>query len=156
MLLVVDQYCYPLVGKGEPTWPNKAFVADSFKNEILSVCEPLVLLVPETASLKNMSARPSGFFPCLHHIARSIEDEIVNHQMDVRRVPPPGRITLLPSPSLAWRTIPLNPQVLASFTRNRYPRGYQEELDLFFRVFDFQKLKVEGYCITCSQDMHRG
>lgn len=153
---MVDQYCYPLVGKGKPTWPKRAFVTDSFKKEVLSVCEPLVSLVPEPASLKNLSARPSGFFPCLHHIARSIEDEIVNHQMDVRRVPPPKRVTLLSSASLAWRTIPLNPQVLATFSRSKCPRGYQEELELFLQVFDFRRLKIEGYCITCSQDMYRG
>jgi hypothetical protein len=93
----------------------------------------------------QLSVDPGYFIPFLLSLNDELEKEHIDHKpYDVRRLPLPRRFQVLPNPSAHWRFVTLSVNVLSSFcVKQSLPRGYQSQLELFFRVFKFQKLRFK-------------
>ncbi|KAL0146424.1 hypothetical protein V8B55DRAFT_1431939 [Mucor lusitanicus] len=141
---VVDKFAYPYVGRGFAEWPSKPFVNDDFKATVKRMCTPLQSLVVSPATLENMSANPQDYFLCLKQVSVAIEEQHSNHAMDVRRVPPPRAFALLPTPTIRWPTVSLSCDAISSFMRKPRRRGYNQQLQLYYDIFDFSKLGFES------------
>ncbi|CEG73157.1 hypothetical protein RMATCC62417_08590 [Rhizopus microsporus] len=142
---IAYDYCYQSVCKGEPKWPQGATFTQETKTTVDEVCLPLQQLITKQVTLKELSASPSTFLPCILYILSKYEAEHKdNHAYDVRRLPLPRLFAALPSPSLHWRFVNISANFLSAFVKEALPRGYSDQLRMFYRVFNFKKLRINS------------
>ena len=92
--------------------------------------------------MKELSADPGHFVPFLFLINKHMEQERIEHKpFDVRRLPLPKLFSVLPAANTKWRFITLNVNALSSFVNHPRPKGYQEQFDMYFRVFNFKNIR---------------
>ncbi|KAK4510683.1 dTDP-fucopyranose mutase [Mucor velutinosus] len=125
---IAKDYSYQYVCQGDPIWPNdltipSGFLEDAIKNRVDQECESV--------------------YKCLEHILNQYEGEHeLHHAFDVRRLPIPRLFSILPTPSVHWRSLAISANALSVFVKNPLPRGYANQLRLFYQVFNF---KLLGY-----------
>lgn len=145
--IIVKDYCYQYVCQGEPIWPNNVALSanlteDMLRDRVNQECEPVRVLINQRISLITLSSAPERAYKCLEYILNQYEDEHSQHHLfDVRRLPLPRLFTILPKPSVRWRFVTISANALSVFVRERLPRGYVNQLELFQRVFNFSILK---------------
>ena len=137
---IAVKYCYQYICQGDPVWPESNTIkGDTVRQEVDQFCQPLKEILNIEATLKTLSGSPGKFVPLLMHLLSDIESEHNNHcKYDVRRLPLPRRFSVFPAPSLHWRSITLSINALSAFLPGeKLPRGYDDQLRLFFKVLKF-------------------
>lgn len=139
-------YCYQFICQGDPVWPENNLVNDEVKAVVESICVPLRQMLNRKVTLRELARSPSTFVKFLLHINTQIEREIKLHNAyDVRRPPLPKLLNVLSSPTTHWRFITISMNALSSFARKPLTQGYQNQLQLFYEVFNFKKLRYNKY-----------
>lgn len=142
--LIVKEYCYQYVCRGEPKWPTGVALSDDLKLKIRNECDPLRDHTTESVSLKSLSASPGNYIRCFSHILSAYEEEHRNHSpFDVRRLPLPRLFSISPKPSCRCRFVNISVNALSCFVKESLPRGYENQLQMFHRIFDFTKLRFK-------------
>lgn len=142
--LIVKEYCYQYVCRGEPKWPTGVALSDDLKLKIRNECDPLRDHTTESVSLKSLSASPGNYICCFSHILSAYEEEHRNHSpFDVRRLPLPRLFSISPKPSCRCRFVNISVNALSCFVKESLPRGYENQLQMFHRIFDFTKLRFK-------------
>lgn len=138
---IVDNYCYQYICRGSPQWPDHELLNESMKTYINRFCYPLRELLNTRVSLTELSAAPEKFIPFLFHLVRLQENQSESlSENDIK----PRSISALPRPKLHWRFITVNLQALTAFVGvGTRPSGYVDQLKLFYRVFDFHRLRYK-------------
>lgn len=121
--------------------------------------------IPRPVTLISLSTSPGAYLPMLSHILRKYEryhqdhlgspNEQRSEQQDRGEeghgedstepqdlVYLPRLFSLCPVPSLKWRFIAINPNVLSAFAQIRLPTTYEAKLEMFNSVFDLTRLKI--------------
>lgn len=102
------------------------------KAAVHDMCIPWKQELDEQVTLKNLAKNPSKFLPFLLYLNTELEWEIEEHRAyDVRRLPLPKLLSVLPKPSTHWRSITISVNALSCFTKTSLPRGFLEQL-LYF------------------------
>jgi hypothetical protein len=138
---IAKEFCYQMVCQGDPVWPKNIQLSEGQKARIKEVCTPLASHIDVKVTLKSLSASPGKFVPSLAYILSEYEREHLAHNhYDVRRLPLPRLFAISPSPSFCWRFVTISVNSLCCFTKEKLPRGYNAQLDLFYKYFDFKSL----------------
>ncbi|KAI8968532.1 hypothetical protein BDF20DRAFT_839628 [Mycotypha africana] len=141
---VTSDFCYQEICQGKPKWPTDDYLTEDIKAKIQTFCEPWKKKLGKKVNMKTLSADPGSFVPFLLSLNAEFEREHDDHKsFDVRRRPLPKLLSLLPKVSVHWRFITLSVNALSSFVKRSLPRNYQSQLELFFHVFDFKKLRYK-------------
>ncbi|KAI8967153.1 hypothetical protein BDF20DRAFT_928839, partial [Mycotypha africana] len=141
---VTSDFCYQEICQGKPKWPTDDYLTKDIKAKIQTFCEPWKKKLGKKVNMKTLSADPGSFVPFLLSLNAEFEREHDDHKpFDVRRRPLPKLLSLLPKVSVQWRFITLSVNALSSFVKRSLPRNYQSQLELFFNVFDFKKLRYK-------------
>ncbi|KAI8979512.1 hypothetical protein BDF20DRAFT_940138, partial [Mycotypha africana] len=135
-------YCYQVICKGEPNWPDRIMLSKEDKSKIEMLCKSFEKLITEKVTLLSLSSDPAKFTKALWHILSSYEKEHDEHAAyDVRRLPLPKRFFPFPLPSLHWRFISISINSLLPFMfPGTPPKGYTNQLEKFYQVFSFKKM----------------
>ncbi|GAA5812687.1 hypothetical protein MFLAVUS_006144 [Mucor flavus] len=142
----VHEYCYQRICGGSPALPeNVPEIYNEKKQEIDEICQELIATdIPRPVTLQSLTASPGSYIPILATILQKNEQEhtrITSNELDET---PPRLFSLVPAPSLKWRFIDINANVLAAFTRKKLSDMYATKLEMFQKVFDFKKLKIDS------------
>ncbi|KAG2203207.1 hypothetical protein INT46_008991 [Mucor plumbeus] len=138
---VAKEFCYQMVCQGNPVWPKSIQLSEGEQSRIKEVCMPLSTHIDVQVTLKSLSASPGKFVRFLAYILSEYEREHLAHNpYDVRRLPLPRLFTISPSPSFRWKFVTISTNSLCCFTKEKLPRGYNAQLDLFYKYFDFKGL----------------
>ncbi|GAA5813881.1 hypothetical protein MFLAVUS_007369 [Mucor flavus] len=143
---IVHEYCYQRICGGSPAWPEDVpEIYNEMKQEIDEICQELIIIdIPRPVTLQSLAASPGSYIPILATILQKNEQEhtrITSNELDET---PPRLFSLVPTPSLKWRFININANVLAAFTRKKLPDTYATKLEMFQQVFEFKKLKIDS------------
>lgn len=142
--LTVKEYCYQYVCRGEPKWPTSIDLSEENKLRIIDHCNTLRNLSDESISLKSLSASPGNYVRWFSYILSVYEEDHRAHSLyDVRRLPLPKRFSITPVPSFRCKFVTVSANALSSFIKGTRPTGYEGQLELFYRVFDFTKLRFK-------------
>jgi hypothetical protein len=134
--LMVKDFYYQQLCHGNPTWPKSVKVDQQTKDAINATLKPLKDLIPGPVNLKTLSGDTETFFNCYAKILERYETVHANHKsFDVRRLKLPKLFSILPKPSLKWRFITVSINSLSCFVKETIPRGYENQLKMFDRVF---------------------
>ncbi|KAI8094995.1 uncharacterized protein B0P05DRAFT_502906 [Gilbertella persicaria] len=116
------------------------------KRRIDELCLPLKNKLDARVSIKSLADNPGSFIPLLFHILAVFEREHQSHKaFDVRRLPLPRLFNVFPSLSCHWRSVTISVNALAAFLPGEpLPRGYNDQLNLFYKVFDFKPLRTKS------------
>ncbi|GAA5817815.1 hypothetical protein MFLAVUS_011372 [Mucor flavus] len=149
---IVHEYCYRRICGGSPAWPEDVpEIYNEKKQEIDEICQELITIdIPRPVTLQSLAASPGSYIPTLATILQKNEQEharITSNELDET---PPRLFSLVPAPSLKWRFIDINANVLAAFTRKKLPDTYATKLEMFQQVFDFKKLKIYRFKVAFS------
>lgn len=76
---ITYDYCYQYVCKEEPKWPQGATFTHETKTAVDEACLPLQQLITTQVALKELSASPSAFLPCIYyrHMKQSIKSTML-------------------------------------------------------------------------------
>ncbi|KAI8076391.1 uncharacterized protein B0P05DRAFT_137620 [Gilbertella persicaria] len=144
---IVIKYGYQYVCQGEAVWPEQKSLEDPMiKRRIDELCPPLKNKLDARVSMKSLADNPGFFVPLLFHILAVFEREHQSHKaFDVRRLPLPRLFNIFASPSCHWRSVIISVNALAAFLPGEpLPRGYNDQLHLFYKVFDFKPLRIKS------------
>ncbi|KAI8047943.1 uncharacterized protein B0P05DRAFT_576127 [Gilbertella persicaria] len=144
---IVTEYGYQYVCQGEAVWPEQKSLEDPMiKRRIDELCLPLKNKLDARVSIKSLADNPGFFVPLLFHILAVFEREHQSHKaFDVRRLLLPRLFNVFPSPSCHWRSVIISVDALAAFLPGQpLPRGYNDQLHLFYKVFDFKPLRIKS------------
>ena len=146
-------YVYQKVCQGDPVWPQGPIFTEEKKRVVDEIFLPLKNTIPSRVTLATLSEYPNIFLPCLLNIISEYEIEHKNHKAyDVRRLPLPRLFSLSPTPDIHWRFVNISANALAPFIKESLPRGYENQLNMFRRVFDFKKLRLKYDITLCIFD----
>jgi hypothetical protein len=136
-------YCYQNICGGTPVWPEKLSEIYNDKMQAIDqVCQDIsVTKMPKPVTPESLSESPGAYVPMLTSIMKKYE--LLHQQQSSQDENLPRLFSLTPVPSLRWRFISINPNALAAFARISLPSTYEGKLDMFNRVFDFKKLKID-------------
>ncbi|CEP17611.1 hypothetical protein [Parasitella parasitica] len=153
--LVVKEYCYQYVFRGEPKWPTSIDPSNKGKLKIRDSCNTLRNLSNESISLKSLSAFLGNYVRWFSYILSIYkEDHRAHSPFDVRQLPLPRRFSITPIPSCRCKFVTVSASALSSFIKGTRPTGYEGQLELLYRVFNFTKLRFrdtkEYYDLTGS------
>ncbi|KAI9483863.1 MAG: hypothetical protein EXX96DRAFT_477245, partial [Benjaminiella poitrasii] len=142
---IAEKYCYQLICQGTPEWPNTTndLNIQDIRQRITNFCLPLKDLLNIRATLVTLSQSPDKTIPLLLFLLAELEQDHRNSTpYDVRRLPLPRLSSVLPSPTYHWRLITISANALNAFLPGQsLPRGYVDQLQLFYTVFKFYKLR---------------
>ncbi|KAI8987275.1 hypothetical protein BDF20DRAFT_255001 [Mycotypha africana] len=142
---VVNLFCYQEIVGGEPSWPASIHLTEEVKSNIIAFCQPWKQRMGKRINLTTLSVNPGCFVPFLFLINDELEKEHAAHKSyDVRRLPLPRLFSVLPTASIRWRFVTVSVSALSCFTRQKLSRGYQDQLELFYRIFRFQSLRYRN------------
>ncbi|KAG2202343.1 hypothetical protein INT46_004668 [Mucor plumbeus] len=138
---IAKEFCYQMVYQGNPVWPKNIQLSEGEQSRIKEACIPLSTHIDVQVTLKSLSASPEKFVRSLAYILPEYEREHLAHNpYDVRRLSLPRLFTISPSPSFRWKFVTIIVNSLCCFTKEKLPRGYNAQLDLFYKYFDFKGL----------------
>lgn len=98
--------------------------------------------MPKPVTPQSLSKSPGAYIPMLSSILRKQESISLNLSTDEAA---PRLFSLAPLPSLKWRFITINSNVLAAFSGKRLPSTYEEKLNMFNQVFNLKRFKIDRY-----------
>jgi hypothetical protein len=101
--------------------------------------------IPRPLDSKALAASPGAYIPALKYMLKQMEEPhkaARNGKRSDTQVLP-RLFSLFPNPSLGWRFIPLNAEMLVSFfpaiEKATGPSKYHE---IFWKIFDFGKFRI--------------
>ncbi|KAI9018614.1 hypothetical protein CLU79DRAFT_837201 [Phycomyces nitens] len=101
-------------------------------------------MVSKPVTQVELSANPGNCISFLMSLNAELEQEHIDHKpYDVRKLPLPRRFCILPKPLFHWRFVTISVNSLSCFVKLPLPRGYQAQLEMFFRIFKFEKLRFK-------------
>ena len=137
-------YVYQYVCQGVSVWPQGLVFTEERKQIVDETFLSLKNMIPTRVTLTTLSEPPDSFVPCLLNILSEYEIEHKNHKVyDVRRLPLPKLFSLSPTLGMHWRFVNISANALAPFIKETLPQGYQNQLNMFYRVFHFKKLRLK-------------
>lgn len=98
--------------------------------------------MPKPVTLESFFKSPGAYIPTLSKILKKHEE--VYYEPQGGQVLP-RLFSLVPTPSFKWRFISINPNSLSAFTSIQLPNSYEGKFEMFKKVFDFSRLKVDRY-----------
>ncbi|KAI9267687.1 hypothetical protein EDC94DRAFT_688628 [Helicostylum pulchrum] len=140
---VASKYCYRLVYQGSPEWPNDITLAGTIKEQITMFCLLLRNLLNSQMTLSTLSNPQKNFVPFLLHILSKLEEEHQSYNSFDVRLPLQKLPSILPRASLHWRFIALNIGYLATFVKEKKPKGFNGQIGMFYRISNFKKLRYK-------------
>ena len=144
--VIAEKYCYQFVCGGNPVWRNSCSLTEEHKEQVKSICLPLKELLPMEVTLVTLSKHTQRFVPLLSHILSYFEAEHAgSNPDDTARLPLPGLFGLFPNPSMHFRSITMNINAICAFLSLTLPRAYNDQLEIFQRVMNFNKLRYSKY-----------
>ncbi|KAG1061342.1 hypothetical protein G6F41_012281 [Rhizopus arrhizus] len=152
-VIKIVPYVYQRVCQGVPVWPQGPVFTKERKQIVDETFLPLKNRIPTRVTLTTLSGSPNSFVPCLLNILSEYEIEHNNHKAyDVRRLPLPRLFSLSPTPGMHWRFVNISANALAPFIKETLPQGYQNQLNMFYRVFNFKKLRLSMDDLTPNEN----
>ncbi|KAG0875676.1 hypothetical protein G6F15_010288 [Rhizopus arrhizus] len=110
-------------------------------------------MIQTRVTLTTLPGSPNSFVPCLLNILSEYEIEHNNHKAyDVRRLPLPRLFSLSPTPGMHWRFVNISANALALFIKETLSQGYQNQLNMFYRDFNFKKLRLNMDDLTPNEN----
>lgn len=142
-----------------PVWPTD--LSEDYNNHKVAIdviCDELLLIrIPKPVTPVNLSKSPGSYLPMLAHILKVNErqhqqqqdqqqqDQQQQDQQQQAQQQLPRLFSLCPQPSFKWRFITVNPNCLAALAGIKLATDYKGKLNMFNKVFDFKKLKIDRY-----------
>ncbi|KAK9717988.1 hypothetical protein K7432_005821 [Basidiobolus ranarum] len=114
---------------------------------IEEICRELSAIdMPKPVTLVTLSASPGAYIPMLASITRKYERQYqLQQRLAQESQDLPRLFSLCPVPSLKWRFITVNPNALSSFSGIKMPTTYEAKLEMFNKVFDFKRLRLDSF-----------
>lgn len=142
---IVHEYCYQKICGGSASWPEDLPQAYNDKRpQIDDFCLTLSNMnIPRPVTLQTLSASPGAYIPMLATILQKNEEENTRITSNRLNEVPPRLFSLTPVPSMKWRFIDINPNVLSAFARKSKASSYAGKLEMFQQVFDLDRVKVD-------------
>ncbi|KAG1307128.1 hypothetical protein G6F64_007054 [Rhizopus arrhizus] len=110
-------------------------------------------MIQTRVTLTTLPGSPNSFVPCLLNILSEYEIEHNNHKAyDVRRLPLSRLFSLSPTPGMHWRFVNISANALALFIKETLSQGYQNQLNMFYRDFNFKKLRLNMDDLTPNEN----
>ncbi|KAG0931403.1 hypothetical protein G6F30_011222 [Rhizopus arrhizus] len=127
-------YVYQHVCQGVSAWSQGPVFTEERKQIVGETLLPLKNMIPTRVTLTTLSESPNSFVPCLLNILSEYEIEHNNHKAyDVRRLPLPKLFS-------------------CHQLRETLPQGYQNQLNMFYRVFNFKELRLSMDELTPNEN----
>ena len=124
-------------------WPQGPVFTEEREQIVGETFLSLRNILPTRVTLTTLSEFPNSFVPCLLNILSEYEIEYNNYKAyDVWRLPLPRLFSLSPTPGMHWRFVNISANALAPFIKETLPQDYQNQLNMFYRVFNFKKLRL--------------
>ncbi|OAD77845.1 hypothetical protein PHYBLDRAFT_164735 [Phycomyces blakesleeanus NRRL 1555(-)] len=99
-------------------------------------------------TLLILLSAPENVYKCLEYILNQYEGKHeLNYAFDIRRLPIPRLFSILLNHLMHWRSVVYSVNSLSAFVKNPLPKGYDNDLQLFYEVFNFKLLEyssIEG------------
>ena len=134
--LIVKEYCYQYVCRDKPKWPAGVDLSNDLKLRIRDECDSLRDHTTESITLKSLSASAGNYIRRFSYILSAYEEEHRNYSpLDVRRLPLPRLFSISSKPSCRCRFVNVSINALSCFVKESLPRGYENQLQMFHRVF---------------------
>jgi hypothetical protein len=169
---IVEEYCYPKACGFTYNWPEKMdAISDEQKERIDVVCDDLLeVKIPRPVTVSSLASSPGSYVPMLRYLMTDYESEydqeLLRQQESTLGKAIEGNVegavakeaknasdlprlfALTPEPSSKFRFITINSTGLKAFTTSfkKVPSTFTDNQNMFFRVFDFSKLKLKRYC----------
>ncbi|KAG0777239.1 hypothetical protein G6F22_012011 [Rhizopus arrhizus] len=149
----IVSYVYQYVCQGVSVWPQGSVFTEERKQIVDETFLLLKNMIPTRMTLTTLSESPNSFVPCLLNILSEYEIEHNNHKAyDVRRLPLPRLFSLSPTPGMHWRFVNISANALAPFIKEALPQGYQNQLNMFYCVFNFKELRLSMDELTPNEN----
>ncbi|KAG1152469.1 hypothetical protein G6F37_010787 [Rhizopus arrhizus] len=146
-------YVYQHVCQGVSVWPQGPVFTEERKQIVDETLLPLKNMIPTRVTLTTLSESPNSFVPCLLNILSEYEIEHNNHKVyDVSRLPLPRLFSLSSTLGMHWKFEKISANALAPFIKETLPQGYQNQLNMFYRVFNFKKLRLSMDDLTPNEN----
>lgn len=144
---IVHEYCYQAICGGTARWPEDLpQVYNDKRPQIDKFCQSLSNVnIPKPVTLLTLAASPGAYIPMLATILRKNEEEHARIALNQLDEVLPRLFSLSPVPSLKWRFIDINPNVLSAFARKKLPTTYSGKLEMFQEVFNFDKINIDWF-----------
>ena len=97
-------------------------------------------------TLVTLSKHTQSFVLLLSHMLSYFEAEHVGRNpYHAARIPLARLSGLFPNPSMHFRSITMNINAICAFLSLTLPRAYNDQLEIFQRVMNFNKLRYSKY-----------
>ncbi|KAG1281368.1 hypothetical protein G6F65_005751 [Rhizopus arrhizus] len=130
----IVSYVYQHVCQGVSEWPQGSVFTEERKQIVDETFLLLKNMIPTRMTLTTLSEPPDSFVPCLLNILSEYEIEHNNHK------------------AYGVRFVNISVNALAPFIKETLPQGYQNQLNMFYRVFNFKKLRLSMDDLTPNEN----
>jgi hypothetical protein len=143
----VNDYAFPLIADMEYKWPESIPRDLVLVATVDAICVRVRSFIPTSLPLQeSLASSPGDFIPCLKFMLREMEEchyQPTNNDKGSDSGFLPKLFPIVPSPSMNWRFVSLNAEILASFFASvNPPRRPDDYPAVFFQVFDFNHLRI--------------
>lgn len=108
------------------------------------VCSDLKAFIPnEPVTPERLSSHPGDYVPLLAFILKTYNEEHRNAEKGQTNLP--RLFALSPMPSFHWRFIEVNSKALACLCSEAAAETYDDQLELFWSVFQLEKFGYSRY-----------
>jgi hypothetical protein len=143
---IVDEYAFPSVVEMEHKWPERIPRDIVPVTTIDVICLQIRTRIPTPVSMESLSSSPGDFIPCIKFLLKELEqchEQASSEVKDSESHTLPKLFSIVPNPSMQWRFVSLNAEILASFfTTVDKPRRPEDYASVFFEIFDFNHLRI--------------
>lgn len=142
----MNDYAFPLIADMEYKWPESIPRDLVLVATVDAMCVRVRSFIPTSLPLQeSLASSPGDFIPCLKFMLREMECHYqpTNNDKGSDSEFLPKLFSIVPSPSINWRFVSLNAEILASFFASvNPPRRPDDYPAVFFQVFDFNHLRI--------------
>lgn len=151
MHAIVDEYAYPRSAGLEHQWPERIPHDLVLLLTIYSICDQIRARIPTDmtpVTMELLSASPEKYVSCLKFMLKDLERYHNQQSSDEKQSDSetlPKLFPIFPSPSMQWRFVSLNAEILASFfTTMARPERPADYPSVFYQIFDFRHLRIRS------------
>jgi hypothetical protein len=142
---IFEEYAHPRIIGDTPTWPTAVEVALPLVATVDDVCTTIQSICPSLPTPQNLAASPGSYVPALKYILKELETEHATalEQKRISSMELPRLFSISPSPSMKWRHISINAELLANLIPTiatpAFPAEYSQ---VFYNVFNFTPFRI--------------
>jgi hypothetical protein len=142
---VIHEYAFERLNGGSPEWPDKVDATLVLVSIVDNLCDKLEQLCPKPTTPEKLAASPGNYIPLLKFILEEYEEEHIAAKAlkgDSTQTLP-RLFSLTPLPSLQWRFISINAELLSSLVPSvAKPNNPSEYARVFYHVFNFEPFRL--------------